>query len=156
GGEDGLARGAAWMRGAEFVERGPGVRQRTRSDCGAAALAHAMRRLGRPVPFPDPESGLPVAGGCTLPELVEEARRCGADARAVRHDPLRPGRVRTPAVLFWRQGWIRPGHFVVLEGPAGADSWSVFDPAVGRVRFSTRSLARLWTGNALEFTVSGE
>lgn len=137
-------------RGARWIEAGPGVRQRRANDCGPAALAHALRRTGRTVPFPDAASSLvPRPAGCRLDEIAAEAARLGVPSRLSRSDPDSVEGVGTPALLH-----LTEGHFVVLEGRSTRGDWIVWDPAFGRLAYSGSALAARWSGHALELRIN--
>ena len=54
------------------------VRQSGPFDCGPAALAHCLRRLGIDAPYPDARGRIrPSVRGCRLDELADEALRWG-------------------------------------------------------------------------------
>jgi len=134
-------------RGGRFVEIGQGVLQTGPNDCGPAALAHCLRELGVPAPYPDPACGVTLtARGCRLDALAEEAGRRGQEARCRRLDPHRIRDVKPPAILHAREG-----HFLVYEGMDADGRARLHDPAVGRVSYRVASLARRWTGHVLEF-----
>lgn len=134
-------------RGGRFVEVGNGVMQHGRNDCGPAALAHCLRRLGESAPYPDPESGIVLSDrGCRLDALGAEAARQGWATRVRRLTPADLDSIQAPAILH-----VREGHFLVLEGREGEGTVLLHDPAIGRVSHSPRSLGRRWTGYVLEF-----
>jgi ATP-binding cassette subfamily B protein RaxB len=127
------------------VEGEGGIRQRGRNDCGPAALAHCLRRLGAAVAYPDPGIRVrPGPRGCRLDELAAEADRLGWMARARRADRCHLRRLRPPAILH-----VDGDHFVVLEGRERG-RWLLHDPARGPVRCSARALTARWTGWVLE------
>ena len=145
-GESGLPDFIARMQDARRHEDTGGVRQRTANDCGPAALAHALRRLGGDAPYPDPESPLrPGPRGCRLEELAREAERRGAITRVRRLEPADLGDVAVPAILH-----LREGHFVVLEEGGGDGVARIQDPSLGPLEQSVESLIRHWSGWALE------
>jgi ABC-type bacteriocin/lantibiotic exporter with double-glycine peptidase domain len=138
---------AARAQGGRFLEAGDGVRQVRGNDCGPAALAHCLRRIGVPAPYPDPDSTVRLGPrGCGFGQLVREAARWGRCAEHRRLDPPRIDSVAVPAVLY-----LRRGHFVAYEGADEDGRRIVHDPALGRMSFSREGLGRVWTGDVLEF-----
>ncbi|MGQ0722396.1 MAG: cysteine peptidase family C39 domain-containing protein, partial [Candidatus Eiseniibacteriota bacterium] len=102
---------AARVRGGRLVEWREGVAQVHANDCGPAALVHCLRRMGRQVPYPDPQCGVRLGPrGCGFDELVREARRLGASARHRRVETRDLDGIGVPAVLY-----LTYGHFVALE-----------------------------------------
>ena len=139
----------AWVRGARVVDGPVGVRQRRANDCGPAALAHVLHRFGRSVPYPDPGSGLALGPkGCRLDEIAREAERLGLVARLRQADASAPEVIREPAILH-----LTVGHFIVLEGRTPAGDLLVHDPSLGSLAISRKSLARQWSGWALELSL---
>ena len=126
------------------------VRQSGPFDCGPAALAHCLRRLGIDAPYPDARGRIrPSVRGCRLDELADEALRWGWEAHARRAPSWAVRRLRAPSILH-----VDGDHFVVLEAREGAgegQTWRLHDPARGAQRWSTTELQRRWSGWWLEF-----
>lgn len=136
----------AWVRGARFVEARNVVRQRRANDCGPAALAEGLRRLGLDAPYPGPAERIVLGPrGCALQDLAEEAFRYGAVAKVRRLAPREVGEVAPPAILH-----LTEGHFVVLEGRTADGNFLIADPSLGRLEQPPSSLVRHWSGYALE------
>jgi ABC-type bacteriocin/lantibiotic exporter with double-glycine peptidase domain len=136
---------AAGLLGARLSEGGTGVLQRRSNDCGPAALAHCLHRLGDPVPYPDPRSGLSLdEGGCEIGELAQEARRLGWEARAIHARSL--DAIEPPAILHFRYG-----HYVVYDGRERCGRVVIHDPSLGQLSYPERALEAQWTGHALVF-----
>lgn len=137
---------AAGLNGAAFVEMGGGVHQRWGNDCGPAALAHAIRLLGIPAPYPDPGATVVLTRrGCRFGDLGKECHRYGVVARIVRVPFDRLDEVEPPAILY-----LKRGHFVVFEGWRAGHA-VIHDPAIGRVEYERASLARRWRGEMMVF-----
>ena len=137
-------------QGGRFLEAGEGVMQSGANDCGPAALAHCLRRLGAAAPYPDPESTVALGTrGCRLDALAADAARWGWRATLRRLPATEVAQVDPPAIVH-----VREGHFLVLEGFRGDGTVVFHDPAVGRVAFSRAAWARRWTGHVLEFARS--
>lgn len=143
---------AAALQGGRLVEAHDGVSQVRANDCGPAALAHCLRRMGREVPYPDPRSSVRLRPrGCGFDELVRESRRLGVPARHRRVPTRDLNGIGVPAVLY-----LTYGHFVALEEAGASGRVVVHDPALGRVEFSPGAVRRLWSGDVLEFIEEGE
>jgi ABC-type bacteriocin/lantibiotic exporter with double-glycine peptidase domain len=143
--EDPLRTAMARWHGARFHGIGDGVLQLRSNDCGPAALAHCLRRLGQPVRYPDFGRGIRLSRrGCTLEQLVEVALQW--DWRAVRRriEPADLAGVSPPAILY-----LRHGHFVAYEGRSADGRYVFHDPALGRLSYSFESLVRRWGGEIL-------
>lgn len=136
----------AMAQGGRFLGRGNGVLQVRANDCGPAALAECLRRLGRDVPYPDPASGVRLGPrGCGFGELIAEAGRHGLPAEHRRVAPGEIDEVSAPAVLY-----LRRGHFVAYVGQRRGEVL-IHDPALGRLAMSRGALARNWSGDVMEF-----
>ncbi|MCA9753003.1 MAG: hypothetical protein KC591_12480 [Gemmatimonadetes bacterium] len=141
-----LERWGAWRAGAVSIDPEAGIRQRARSDCGPAALAYALERLGCPARRDSLTSEMVwQENGARFGDLATAARRRGFEAVLRTESSRDPRAVATPAVL-----WLRPGHFVVLEAADPRGGSLIVDPALGRVRFSLAALRRHWRGQVLE------
>jgi ATP-binding cassette subfamily B protein len=127
----------------------PWVRQLSATDCGAAALAMALRYHGREVPLAEIRQVLGVGrNGTTASELLRAGRLYGLRGRGVQAElddlpSLPPG-----TILYWEFC-----HYVVLEH-AGAKFVRIVDPAAGRRRVPITTLRRAFTGVALIFEPS--
>lgn len=149
--EHGVRHIVARWNGATFVEVGDGVFQRRGNDCGPAALAHALRLLGVPAPYPDTSSTIELGRrGCRFGDLHRECGRYGVAAEFRRTDVLGLERTRPPAVLF-----LSRGHFVVFEGSEGGVI-RVHDPSIGRIEYRADSFHRRWRGELMWFPRDSE
>lgn len=138
---------AAMIQGGRYLGPGDGVMQLRSNDCGPAALADCLRRLGHAVPYPDPSSGVRLGPrGCGFGELAAEAERHGRRAAHRRVEPGAIEGISAPAVLY-----LRRGHFVVYRGRDGGGRVLIHDPALGRVGMTPAALRRIWTGDVLVF-----
>ncbi|MEZ5064448.1 MAG: cysteine peptidase family C39 domain-containing protein [bacterium] len=141
-----LERWGAWRAGAVSIDPEAGIRQRARSDCGPAALAYALERLGSPASRDSLMSEMAWReNGARFGDLATAARRRGFEAILRTETSRDPRAVSPPAIL-----WLRPGHFVVLEAADPRGGSLIVDPALGRVRFSLAALRRHWRGHVLE------
>ncbi len=142
----------AALHGGRFEGVG-GVLQTAANDCGPAALAHCLRRLGVDAPYPDPDGGVVLTSrGCRLDALAEEAERKGRPSRLRRLSPdaTDPERLQVPSILH-----VREGHFLVYEGRTEGGRIAVHDPALGSVSLSEVVFRRRWTGHVLDFPEGG-
>jgi hypothetical protein len=138
---------AAMIQGGRYLGPGDGVMQVRSNDCGPAALADCLRRLGHAVPYPDPGSGVRLGPrGCGFGELAAEAERHGRRAVHRRVEPGAIDGIAAPAVLY-----LRRGHFVVYRGRDRGGEVLIHDPALGRVGMTAAALGRIWTGDVLVF-----
>ncbi|WP_280882752.1 peptidase domain-containing ABC transporter [Streptomyces pseudovenezuelae] len=141
-------RPEAWRayRGNRGRARIPICYQTQVSDCGPACLVMTLRHHGIDAEL-DQIRELVSSGtnGSSARSLLEAARSHGLKGRGVRADLdglqlLPPG-----SILFWNFN-----HFVVLERST-RNYTDVVDPAVGHRRLSRESIAKAFTGVAIEF-----
>jgi ABC-type bacteriocin/lantibiotic exporter with double-glycine peptidase domain len=131
-----MVREPGWIQAAPT----PDIRQRTRLDCGPAALAMVARRWQKQIAINDPAIAAPAQDGVRLSDLRSAARAHGLIAFAITADratldhELRAGR---PIIV----GLLRPysrthavSHYEVVVAMRG-DEIVTLDPAAGwRVR----------------------
>jgi ATP-binding cassette, subfamily B, bacterial len=139
------AAGAA-LRGRGRWRRIPICFQTQVSDCGPACLVMTLRHHGVDVTLDEIRARVSAGrNGASARSLLDLAREHGVNGRGVRTDVeglrlLAPG-----TILFWNFN-----HFVVLERATHAYI-DVVDPAFGRRRLSRDTVAKSFTGVALEF-----
>jgi ABC-type bacteriocin/lantibiotic exporter with double-glycine peptidase domain len=120
------------------------IRQRRTDDCGIAAVAMLLRRVGTPVDLDGlwSEPG-PTPRGETLRDLMDLASRHGVALEPVSAQPTQHASVRPPwiAHLSWQ-------HYVVVESDSGA-MLIVADPRGARYSYTADAFARAWSGHGL-------
>ena len=140
------ARLVAAITGVEALGFDGVVRQRGRSDCGAAALAMVLASFDRPVPVELLEDELPIGPrGTSMLALRDSAARHGLEATGWRVSWAHLASVPLPAIAF-----VDGDHFVVVLR-ADASMVELADPSRGRLRLSRRAFARRWRGEILTF-----
>lgn len=123
------------------------VRQSERAECGLACLAMIASMNGKFVSLTALRSRFPVSNrGTSLRNLIDFAEHIGLTARPVRLEIEQIRSLRLPAVLHWNLN-----HFVVLE-KVGRRTYTVLDPAKGKLKCSRKRFSSSFTGVALEFT----
>lgn len=139
-----VTRAQLWLEGARFAGWDGVVAQRTLWDCGPAAVATLMRRLGREPPTLERVAQLAgtTPSGTAMSGLGEALRALGV--RHVAHT-AGPRQLDVHPVL----AWVRPGHFVVVERARAPGMVDVLDPRVGRYRIAAATFAQRWPGAAL-------
>ncbi len=120
------------------------VAQRTLFDCGPAAVATLMLRLGREQPSLETVAQL---SGTTPRGTTLRGLSTALHALGVGH--LLHAGGRWPLDHRPVLAWVRPGHFVVVERAPVAGMVDVLDPRVGRYRIAAAVFAESWPGAAL-------
>lgn len=139
-----VTRAELRLEGARMLGWQGVVAQRTPWDCGPAAVATLMLRLGRERPSLARVAQLAgtTPRGTTMQGLSDALRALGV--RHVVHG-ADPWRLDHRPVL----AWVQPGHFVVVERAPVAGMVDVLDPRVGRYRIAAALFAETWPGAAL-------
>jgi ABC-type bacteriocin/lantibiotic exporter with double-glycine peptidase domain len=135
-----------WRQALRRLRRSrvPFVPQTTTSDCGAAALAMAMGRLGILVPLEELRTQTGSSrDGLSAASLISAARRLGVTARAVRLELEELGCLEPGAILHW--GFT---HYVVLERVVSR-GLRIVDPASGRLFVPWSRVGEMFTGVAI-------
>ncbi|MFD3590366.1 peptidase domain-containing ABC transporter [Streptomyces sp. NPDC058683] len=127
-------------------ERVPVCFQTQISDCGPACLVMTLRRHGVDVTLDEIRAQVGSGrAGASARRLLDLARERGVNGRGVRTNMQGLRRLTPGAILFWNFN-----HFVVLE--RATESYvDVVDPAFGRRRLTLDTVAKSFTGVALEF-----
>lgn len=132
------------LEGARLLGWEGVVPQRTLWDCGPAAVATLMLRLGRQAPPLDQVAQL---AGTTPQGTAMRGLSEALDALGVRHAVHAAGVMRLDGRPLL--AWVRPGHFVVVERAPEPGMVDVLDPRVGRYRIAASTFAQDWPGTAL-------
>lgn len=111
------------------------IRQRGSNDCGAAALAMALRYAGISVSIEQVTAAVELGPhGATALNLMKTASHYDVTAIAIRIDPETALKLLSKgAVLHWRRH-----HYVVFGGIQGSRV-VVYDPVAGRLLISRSS-----------------
>lgn len=137
----------ALSRGATFLDQRDVVLQRRGNDCGPAALAMALSRLGHRASLSELSASIPLGPrGCSLLDLLRAAEDRGARARGYRLSRRDLSTVRLPCILH-----LSGNHFVVAAARRADGRIEVLDPSLGRVAYQPSILAWRWDGNVLVF-----
>ena len=141
--------GSHWMvRLSQFA-----AARQALANCGAEALAYALRRQGQEAAAARVQTNLPAsARGHSLAALTRMSSDAGMEMSGVELDPNGLGAISLPAILQVRS--YNPegsGHYWVLD-KAQAGRVELYDPQSQRRFHQTlEELAKEWTGRALVF-----
>ncbi len=126
------------------------VLQRTRDDCGVAAVATLFGLLGKDVDYDELARGIDVGSrGLTMLQLSLMAADHGVAARG-----YKLSNVQVAVSAAEGKPWIAllgfgaGGHYVVVRSVVG-DTAHVLDPSMGRRLVKRRAFEKMWTGYAL-------
>ncbi|MEH6418614.1 peptidase domain-containing ABC transporter [Pseudomonas sp. CGJS7] len=125
--------------------RPPVVLQSEILECAHASLAMIAQYHGKALSLQSlRERFVPPTRGTSINELVQMGQAVGMRARVYRAEPAHLAQLRMPCVVHWDIV-----HFVVLESCA-AESFSIVDPAIGRLSIGKEEFNRRFTGIAVE------
>ncbi|NGY07056.1 peptidase domain-containing ABC transporter [Solimonas terrae] len=128
-----------------FGRKLPLVLQTEAAECGLACLAMVAGYFGHHTDLPSLRRRFSVSlKGTTLDTMMRIASELGLATRPVKLALDDLAQLRTPCILHWNFN-----HFVVLKS-TGAREATIFDPASGVRRISTKELSASFTGVALE------
>lgn len=131
--------------GAELLRTGRVIRQRSRNDCGAAALCNLLNLLRVPCRSGDIDRDVRLRpDGASLLDLKRAAERRGVSLEGWRFDRRRVEIAPTPFLAA-----IRPRHFVVVTRVRPGPVVEMLDPAIGHLLLPADRFERLWTGHCL-------
>jgi predicted double-glycine peptidase len=137
----------AWTMGARFVTDKGVVLQKSINDCGPASLKTILTAYGIDRSVPDPSSRLPLTSkGTSMLDLRNVSTKMGLRAKSWSIHPEDLPRVPLPAIAF-----VNKNHFVVLRRFITPEVLEVDDPALGRIRWQSRSFKKAWSGEMLVF-----
>ncbi|PTR34456.1 colicin V processing peptidase [Luteibacter sp. OK325] len=145
--EDKIVDGEGW---SELLQMHPRrrlrlVRQTEAAECGLACLCMLLGYFGHHTTMSELRQRFPVSiKGTTLGELVRWCEALQLVARPVRLEVEELGDLQLPAILHWNLD-----HFVVLSEVSSAHV-VIQDPAGGTRKVSTKDVASMFTGVALE------
>jgi ABC-type bacteriocin/lantibiotic exporter with double-glycine peptidase domain len=127
---------------------GDGVcRQRSSSDCGAAALWMLFDHFGISVNYEDLIGQLGVMPrGTTMLSLKQLAETRGLLCEGWRLAPDDLRHIPFPAILL-----VQGNHYVVLDSFTPRGDFVVRDPARGKLQISRQGLESIWGGEILLF-----
>ena len=138
----------AWLASYDPSESGAGevIRQRGRSDCGAAALRMILDHYGiEGSSLDELEAALRTrSNGTSLLALKRVAAERGLSSQGLRLNVEGLSQVPMPVIAH-----VHRSHFVVVR--RAGDQLVVDDPAIGRLRMSATAFSRAWDGIILTF-----
>ena len=141
-----LHRYRAWYYGGEYLGN-EGVRfQSEQNNCGPASLAMVYDAYGIGVSEGEIEHSVEMTPrGTTMLALNDQAEKSGLSASGWRLTMEELRRSKFPSILF-----VRGDHFIVADSVREENVY-LRDPAIGRLKISEKSLARIWRGETLVF-----
>ena len=127
------------------------------ANCGAEALAYALRSQGRAAAAAQVQTNFPpTMRGHSLASLAELSAGQGLEVAALEVTPAEVPALSLPAILQVRpHAPARTGHYWVLDKVQG-DRLELYDPqSERRMHQTVEELAREWTGRVLVFSKGG-
>lgn len=125
----------------------PVVLQAEMLECAHACLAMVVSYHGHSTTLEEVRARFtPPARGTSVSSLVDMGHELGLNTRVFRAEPVHLSQIALPCVLHWDVV-----HFVVLESLDNG-TYTIVDPAVGRVVVCSAELDRRFTGIVIEMT----
>ena len=123
------------------VKKTPLFLQMEATECGAACIAMVLAAHGRWITLEEARERCNTSrDGVDAEGLLQAAESYGLTAIAFRREPAELSALPMPQILHWCFN-----HFVVLE-KASADSFTILDPAQGRLTLSAQEFGDCFTG----------
>lgn len=138
----------ARILGCELLSDDGVVFQSGRLDCGPAALAMAIERLGRDRPPDLVRRAREMRWGWTVDQLVEVSSNYGVEAQAQHVDASELKGLSSPSIVLWGP------HFVVIEKVRDDEHLIILDPSTGRMLVPVSVIAKQFRGRAVVFRKS--
>ena len=137
----------AWTMGARFVTDKKVILQSSNNDCGLASLKTILTAYGVDPKLLDRSSHLRLTPkGTSMLDLRNVSVKLGLRAKSWFIHPEDLPLVPLPAIAF-----VNKNHFVVLRKFVTPEVLEVDDPALGRIRWRSRSFKKAWSGEMLVF-----
>lgn len=128
------------------VKKTPLFLQMEATECGAACIAMVLAAHGRWITLEEARERCNTSrDGVDAEGLLQAAESYGLTAIAFRREPAELSALPMPQILHWCFN-----HFVVLE-KASADSFTILDPAQGRLTLSAQEFGDCFTGLTMAF-----
>lgn len=125
------------------------VRQAEASECGLACIAMVSGYYGHDIDLITLRQRFGISlKGITLRGILDIAAELGLACRPVRCNVEELRSLRLPAIIHWGMN-----HFVVLD-KCDRNGLIVHDPAIGKYRVSMAKASELFTGIAIEVSIS--
>lgn len=140
------------MMGGQYAGRDGVILQSGPVDCGVAAMKMIVAERGYAPSALDALQATVLARGrgLSLLEMQQALKALGLRAEGRRMNLVALGGAPFPVIAHF------PSHFVVIDGRGADGRWIVRDPEVGRVRLDDAGLTRLWDGDVLIVSGTGD
>ncbi len=132
-------------------KRIPLILQMEAAECGAACLAMVLAAHGRWITLEEArETCATSRDGVDASNILSAAKSYGLAAVACRREPETLADLPMPQILHWCFD-----HFVILEA-VGRSSFTIIDPARGRMKVQRKEFGECFTGLTLAFEPNDE
>lgn len=129
----------------------PVILQTEAAECGLACLAMVAGFHGLDTDLTTLRHHFSISSqGATLKQIIDIAAKLGLSSRALRLEMEHLAQLQTPCILHWEMC-----HFVVLK-TVKKSTVIIHDPAVGECEYSFDEVSKMFTGVALELTITTE
>jgi len=135
---------AASFKGAKYLGEDGVVLQKHGNDCGPAALKMIFDYFEIPVALEEISGKVLGKKGSSMLSLKQMAELKGLKAEGWRFAFKDLKKMKLPAIVF-----ASGDHFVVISKITEDGKITILDPAIGKLKYSSRGFQRIWKGETL-------
>jgi len=134
----------AFFKGAKYLGEDGIILQKYINDCGPAALKIIFDHFKIPATLEEITEKVLGKNGSSMLSLKEMAELKGLKAEGWRFTFKDLKKMKLPAIAF-----VKGNHYVVISEITENGNIIVLDPAIGKLKYSSRGFQRIWKGETL-------
>jgi len=134
----------AFFKGARYLGEEGVTFQKHSNDCGPAALKMVFDYFEIPATLDETSEKLLDKKGTSMLSIKEMAELKGLKAEGWRYAFKDLKRIKLPAIVF-----VNGDHYVVLSRITDDGKIIILDPAIGKLKYSSRRFRKIWKGETL-------
>lgn len=134
----------AFFKGARYLGEEGVTFQKHSHDCGPAALKMVFDYFKIPVTLEEISENVLWEKGSSMLSLKKMAELKGLKAEGWRFTFKDLKKIKIPAIVF-----VGGDHFVVISKITEDGKIIILDPAIGKLKYSSRRFRKMWKGETL-------